>query len=103
MAVRDSALSNGRTGPFTLNALVAVIEATGQRAGRPRSDSSDEDGRTLLMFARAAACRTNFKKGARGRWRGPRQARRWARRPAGGPDAALPTNRQTQSTMASVM
>jgi hypothetical protein len=50
-----------------LSALVAVIGTAGQRAGRPRSESSDEVGRTLLMFARAAALRANFKKGERDR------------------------------------
>jgi len=36
-----------------------------ERGGRPRSDSSDEGGRALLMFARVAALRANFKKGPR--------------------------------------
>jgi hypothetical protein len=50
-----------------LCALVAVIGTAGQRAGRPSGDLSREGGRALLMFARAAAFRANFKKGARGR------------------------------------
>ena len=34
-----------------LSALVAVIGTAGQRAGRPRSDPSDEVGRALIMAA----------------------------------------------------
>ncbi len=50
-----------------LNALVAVIGTAGQRAGRPSGDASREGGHALLMFARAAGQRANFKKGARDR------------------------------------
>jgi hypothetical protein len=37
--------------PFALCALVAVIGTAGQRAGRPRSDLSDEVGRALMIPA----------------------------------------------------
>lgn len=48
-----------------LCALVAVIGAVGERAGRPRSDKG---GRALLMLEWAAAFHVNFKLGARPMW-----------------------------------
>jgi hypothetical protein len=51
----------------TCCAHVAVIGTGGQRAGRPSGDTSRAVARALLMFARAALLRANFKKGARGR------------------------------------
>jgi hypothetical protein len=52
-----------------LNALVAAIGTTGQRAGRPRAEARPEGDRAFLKFARSAAARANIKKGARDRWR----------------------------------